>query len=105
MKSIRNFEKAINFEPDFAAAYNSLGVAYKENNQTDKAMICWEQAYELRPDVGYPLLNLGLVYLERGDKVKALDFFKTYKKSFYSSLPSSERERLDALIRRCERKP
>jgi arylsulfatase A-like enzyme/Flp pilus assembly protein TadD len=105
MKSIRNFEKAIKFEPDFAAAYNSIGVAYKENNQTDEAMKCWEKAYELRPDVGYPLLNLGLVYLERGDKVKALDFFKTYKKGFYSSLPSSERERLDALIRRCERKP
>jgi tetratricopeptide (TPR) repeat protein len=105
MKSIQNFEKAIYFEPDFAAAYNSLGVAYKENNQTDKAMSCWDKAYELRPDVGYPLLNLGLVYLERGDKVKALDFFKTYKKSFYSSLSFSERERLDSLIRRCKRKP
>jgi arylsulfatase A-like enzyme/Tfp pilus assembly protein PilF len=105
MKSIRNFEKAINFEPEFAAAYNSLGVAYKENNQTDEAMSCWEKAYELRPDVGYPLLNLGLVYLERDDIVKALDYFKTYKKGFYSSLPSSEKERLDALIRRCERKP
>jgi tetratricopeptide (TPR) repeat protein len=103
-RSIENFEKAIILEPEFAAAYNSLGVAYKENNQTDEAMQCWEKAYELRPDVGYPLLNLGLVYLERGDKVKALDFFKTYKKSFYSSLPSSERERLEVLIQRCERK-
>jgi arylsulfatase A-like enzyme/Flp pilus assembly protein TadD len=103
MRSIRNFEKAINFEPDFAAAYNSLGVAYKENKQTDEAIGCWEKAYELRPDVGYPLLNLGLVYLERGDKVKALDFFQTYKKGFYSSIPSSEKERLDVLIRRCER--
>jgi arylsulfatase A-like enzyme/Tfp pilus assembly protein PilF len=105
MQSIRNFEKAINFEPEFAAAYNSLGVAYKENSQTDKAIRCWERAYELRPDVGYPLLNLGLVYLERGDKIKALNFFDTYKKSFYSSLPAAERERLDALIRKCERNP
>lgn len=105
MKSIQNFEKAINFEPDFAAAYNSLGVAYKENNQTDEAIRCWEKAYLLRPDVGYPLLNLGLVYLERGDQVKALDFFKTYKKDFYSSLPSQEKEKLDALIRRCQRRP
>lgn len=104
-RSIRNFEKAVNLEPEFAAAYNSLGVAYKENNQTDEAMKCWEKAYELRPDVGYPLLNLGLVYLEREDRAKALEFFKTYKKGFYSSLASSDRERLDALIRRCERKP
>ena len=73
--------------------------------QTDEAVRCWEKAYELRPDVGYPLINLGLEYLERGDKAKALDFFLTYKKGFYSSIPSSERERLDALIRRCERTP
>ncbi len=104
-ESIRNFEKAINFEPEFAAAHNSLGVAYRENNERDKAIRCWEKAYELRPDVGYPLLNLGLVYLERDDKVKALDFFIAYKKSFYSSLPAAEKDRLDALIRKCERNP
>ena len=103
--SILNFEKAISLEPEFAAAYNSLGVAYKENGQTDEAISSWERAYKLRPDVGYPLLNLGLVYLERGDNVKALDFFQSYKKDFYSSLPSSEKERLDVLIRKCERKP
>jgi tetratricopeptide (TPR) repeat protein len=104
-KSIHNFEKAINLEPEFAAAYNSLGVAYKENKQTDEAMRCWEKAYELRPDVGYPLLNLGLEHLERGDKQKALDYFMTYKNKFYSSISSLEKERLDALIRRCERRP
>ncbi len=104
-RSIRNFEKAIEFEPEFAAAYNSLGVAYKENNRTDEAIRCWEKAFELRPDVGYPLLNLGLVYLERNDKVKALVFFKKYKDDFYSSLPPEEREKLDALIQRCERIP
>jgi tetratricopeptide (TPR) repeat protein len=104
-KSINNFEKAIKLEPEFAAAYNSLGVAYKENKQTDEAMRCWEKAYELRPDVGYPLLNLGMEYLERGEKEKALDYFMTYKNKFYSSLPSPEKERLDAMIRRCERNP
>lgn len=102
-KSILNFEQAIHFEPDFAAAYNSLGVAYKENGQVEKAVRCWEKAYALRPDVGYPLLNLGLVYLERGDKTKALDIFMAYKKDFYSSLSFAEREKLDALIRRCEK--
>lgn len=105
VRSIENFEKAIALEPEFAAAYNSLGVAYKENNQTDEALKCWEKAYALRPDVGYPLLNLGLVYLERGDKAKALGFFSTYKNDFYSSIPASERARVDALIRKCERKP
>jgi arylsulfatase A-like enzyme/tetratricopeptide (TPR) repeat protein len=102
-ESIRNFEKALNFEPEFAAAYNSLGVAYKENGQVDEAVKCWEKAYELRPDVGYPLINLGLVYLERGTLARALEYFESYKKDFYHSLPPRDKERVDALIQKCKR--
>ena len=105
MKSIANFEKAIDLEPEFAAAYNSLGVAYKESNRADEAIKCWEKAYELRPDVGYPLLNLGLAHMERGNTAKALDYFETYKKGFYHSLPQKDKERVDALIQKCKRVP
>ena len=103
--SIRNFEKAVEFEPEFAAAHNSLGVAYKENGQIDEAIKSWEKAYELRPDVGYPLLNLGLAYMEKGSTARALDYFESYKKAFYHSLPPGDKERVDALIRRCKREP
>ncbi len=102
-RSIRNFEKAVAFEPEFAAAYNSLGVAYKENGQVNEAVKSWEKAYELRPDVGYPLLNLGLIYMERGNLTRALDYFETYKKDFYPSLSSRDKERVDALIQKCKR--
>ncbi len=104
-KSIWSFKKAVTFEPEFAAAYNGLGLAYKENNQTDEAMKCWERAYELRPDVGYPLLNLGLVYMERGNKTRALYYFEKYKKGFYPSLPVQDKKRVDRLIQRCRRWP
>lgn len=104
-KSIRNFGMSVDLEPGYAAAYNSLGVAYKEYGQTEEAIRCWEKAFELRPDVGYPLLNLGLAYMEIGNKIKALDYLTRYKNSFYHLLPPEEREKLDALIRRCERRP
>jgi len=104
-KSIRNFGMSVDLEPEYAAAYNSLGVAYKEYGQTEEAIRCWEKAFEFRSDVGYPLLNLGLAYMEKGNKIKALDYFTRYKNSFYLSLPPEERDKLDALIRRCERRP
>ena len=104
-KSIQNYERAVEIEPDYGAAYNTLGVAYKESGQTDKAIRCWERAFELRPDVGYPLLNLGLAYMEKGNNPKALDYFERYKKEFYHSLPPQDKERIDALIQRCRREP
>lgn len=104
-KAIQNYEKAIELEPDYGAAYNSLGVAYKEAGKTDEAIRCWKTAYELRPDVGYPLLNLGLAYLEKGNKTQALDYFEKYKKGFYPSLPAQDKARIDSLIERCKREP
>jgi tetratricopeptide (TPR) repeat protein len=104
-KSIQNYKRAVELEPDYGAAYNSLGVAYKEAGQTDEAIPCWERAFELRPDVGYPLLNLGLAYMEMGNKTKALDYLEKYKKGFYHSLPPLDKQRVDALIQKCKRKP
>lgn len=103
-QSISNYNRAIELEPDYASANNSLGVAYREAGQTEKAILSWQKALALRPDVGYPLLNLGLAYLSRGEKTKALDFFNRYKKEHYRSLSQDERARLDTLIQRCERK-
>jgi len=103
-RTIQNYEKAVELEPEYASAYNSLGVAYREAGRLGDAMRCWEKALELRPDVGYPLLNLGMAYMSKGDEVKALDYFRRYKQDHYISLPTQERERLDALIQRCQRK-
>lgn len=104
-RSMQNYEKAVELEPDYGAAYNSLGVAYKEAGQIDKAILSWERAFELRPDVGYPLLNLGLAYMEKGNNPRALDYFESYKKGFYHSLPSLDKQRVDRLIQRCKREP
>ena len=102
--AIQNYERAVELEPDYGAAYNSLGVAYNESGQTDEAIRCWERAFELRPDVGYPLLNLGLAYMDKGDNTKALAYFERYKKAFYHSLPSLDKQRVDALIQKCKGK-
>ena len=104
-KSIQNFKRAIELEPDYASAYNRLGVAYREVGKTEEAIYCLEKALELRPDVGHPLYSLGFAYMDKGDKVKALSYFNKYKEGYYHSLSLKEKEKLDALIKKCKRKP
>jgi len=102
-EAIRSYERAVELEPDYASAYNRLGVAYREAGRPDRAVSCWEKALELRPDVGYPLLNLGLLYLSRGEKARALEYFLAYRKEHAASLSPEEGDRLEALIRRCRK--
>jgi arylsulfatase A-like enzyme/Flp pilus assembly protein TadD len=102
-KSIDNYQRAVELEPDYGAAYNSLGVALKEAGRIDEAILNWERAFELRPDVGYPLLNLGLAYLEKGNKVKALEYFEHYRGMFYAALSDQEKAKVDALIESCRK--
>jgi arylsulfatase A-like enzyme/Flp pilus assembly protein TadD len=102
-EAIQNYRRAVELEPEYGAAYNSLGVALKEAGFIDEAISNWEKAFDLRPDVGYPLLNLGLAYLEKGNKSKALDYFEQYKKFFYMSLPAEEKAKVDALIEKCRK--
>jgi arylsulfatase A-like enzyme/Flp pilus assembly protein TadD len=103
-RAVENFKRAIDLDPTYASAYNGLGAALKMAGDVDGAMMNWKKAVELKPDFGFALYNLGLEYLAKGDKTKALDYFTRYKDKFYSSLPLPDREKLDALIQKCNEK-
>jgi tetratricopeptide (TPR) repeat protein len=80
-------------------------VAYREVGKTEEAIYSLKKALELRPDVGHPLFSLGLAYMDKGNEVKALSYFSKYKEGYYQSLSLKEKETLDALIKKCKRKP
>jgi Tfp pilus assembly protein PilF len=50
IEAIYHFKKAIDFDPDFAKAYNSLGALYAWNNQIKKAFKFISIAHQLAPD-------------------------------------------------------
>lgn len=102
-KSLHNFKKAIELDPNYALAYNNLGGAYLQADNLDGAIYCLEKAVELKPDLGYSLYNLGQAYLDKGDIVRALDYFTRYKKNCYDQLSSSERKKLDDFIEKCKK--
>jgi len=95
------FKKAIAMDATLAAAHNGLGSVYKLSARLDEAISCWEKALELKPDYDYPLYNLGLAYLEKGEKARALDYFLRYLKIKGKNLSAREREEIEALIAKC----
>lgn len=49
-EAIYRWEKAIELDPTYAAAFNDLAIAYEHEGQLDKARKAYEKALELAPN-------------------------------------------------------
>lgn len=49
-EAIYRWERAVEIDPNYAAAYNDLAVAYEHEGQLDKARKAYEKALELEPN-------------------------------------------------------
>ena len=65
-------EKAVEHAPRFAPALYTLGLAYAEAGEYDRAQAVFEKAVEARPGFSLAYNNLGNIYLLRGDLRKAI---------------------------------
>ena len=100
--ALRNFQMAVDLDPRLASAYNGLGGAYKVVGQLEKAISAWEKSLEIHPDYGFPLYNLGVLYLQKGNKDQALIYFKRYLFLNYRNLATEELREIEGLIVKCK---
>jgi Flp pilus assembly protein TadD len=49
-EAIYRWEKAVELDPSYAAAFNDLAIAYEHDGQLDKARKAYEKALELEPN-------------------------------------------------------
>ena len=59
--------------PNFAAAHNSLGDAYRAARRLDEARASYRRAIELRPNLATAHNNLGMILFEQGEFAAALE--------------------------------
>lgn len=66
------FELALQVEPDFAQAWNNLGIAHARQGRVAEAIADYRAAAARDPGLAAARNNLGLLYLEAGDVPAAL---------------------------------
>ena len=76
-EAIDECKKAIQLDPNFGNSYNDIGVYLLRKVGAEKAIPWFERAKRARRYGArhYPCLNLGRIYLARGEKMRALDEF------------------------------
>jgi len=75
-EAIVEYRKAVALEPNFAPAYNRLGMSYAILNDYEQAEKCFQKVIKLSPQIDQGHLNLGLLYELKGEPAKALPFFE-----------------------------
>ena len=82
-EAIANYEMAIKLQPQAAAAYNMIGMAYRfKYNKlgvpefSQKEMAAFQKAMEIDQKNWVAMINLATDYSAEGDRVKAAALFK-----------------------------
>jgi len=63
--ALQSIQQSINYDPNWAPAFNDMGKTYVRLNDYDQAELSYGRAIQLEPSWVFPQLNLGGVYLHR----------------------------------------
>ncbi len=101
-KALQNFQTAVKLDSEYALSYVGLGKAFRLLGGFDYAIASFRKALDMDDKLDEALYVLGLTYLDKGDKKKALNTFNLYKKKYYDSLSRDLKQKLDDLIKSCK---
>lgn len=97
-KAMDAFNQALLNDARMEAAYNGRGTALKFSQKNEKAIADWKKAIELKPDFIDPYFNIGITYLESGDKTAAAFYLQTCLEKYSDQLSANELGRLQRLL-------
>lgn len=75
-KATEYFERSVILDPNFAFAWDNLGLCYRNTGKLDKALNAYKKSLSLDPDGVMPLQNIAIVY---EFKEQYNDAIKAYK--------------------------
>ena len=60
--AIEKFSKAVEIDPNFAFAWDNLGISYRKNKQYENAIAAYLKSLEIYPEGRLPLLNIAIIH-------------------------------------------
>ena len=76
-EAIGEFEKAIKSKPDFSEAYNSLGIALKNEGMLEDAIEAYKKAIKINPKYPQTYNNLAVALSSTGKNQEAFEAYQT----------------------------
>jgi Tfp pilus assembly protein PilF len=85
--AVECYTKAVEIYPDYGDAWNNMGNALFDLEDLDGAFKAYENAANIQSysNRNFPFYNMGLIYEKKGDKIKAVEYFKkaiSYKEDY-----------------------
>lgn len=74
-KAIACYKKAVALDPEFAFAWDNMGMAYRKMMNLDEALKCYKKSLEIDPYGTMPLQNSAIVYELKKDYKNAGDTY------------------------------
>ena len=99
--AIESYKQAIKIKPDYADAYNNLGVAQKNVGDLEAAINSYQHALKIKPDYAEAYYNMGNIQNEQGDPEAAIHNYQNalkikpdYAEAYYN-IGNIEKEKGD----------
>ena len=70
-EAVQCYQQAIQQKPDYAEAYNNLGIAFKYQDRLDEAITCYQEALKYRPDYAIACNNMANAIRDQGNLAEA----------------------------------
>lgn len=75
-KAIEYYEEAVKIDPNFAFAWDNMGLCYRKLGNYDKAIEAYKKSLEIDPIGMTPLQNIAMAYMYKKEYYKAIDAYK-----------------------------
>ena len=75
-KAIKYYKKAVKIDPNFAFAWDNIGISYRYLNEYKKAISAYEKSLSIDPYGTMPLQNVAVAYIYNEDYKKAVNAYE-----------------------------
>jgi superkiller protein 3 len=74
--AIEYYQKALSIDPNYAAPYNRMGIAYAELENHTQAISCYQKALSIDPNFAAAYCNMGVAYNRLKNYTQAIKYYQ-----------------------------